>query len=156
MESRKVSSGKKSCSYFIGYKDNEKVKPLCKIFQKLSQYRKIFKETIIRHFSINCYKNIIKPWIKSAIVLKKGFDSEPVYNEKYLKIKIKSYEGKISTNFHDDRIPNEGSHCAILSVILIDSLFEPCKNYYPQVFLEERKHIVQEKKLTRYITDNLQ
>ena len=36
--------------------------------------------------------------IKSAI-LKKAFDSEPVYYEKYLKTKIKSYEGKINVNF---------------------------------------------------------
>ena len=31
------------------------------------------------------------------------FDSEPVYNEKYLK--IKSYNGKIDTNFHYNKIP---------------------------------------------------
>ena len=36
--------------------------------------------------------------------MKKEFDSETVYNEKYLKTKIISYEGKISTNFHDDKI----------------------------------------------------
>ena len=42
---------------------------------------------------------------------KKIFDSEPVYNEKYLKTKIKYYEGKINTNFHNGKIPNEGSHC---------------------------------------------
>ena len=31
---------------------------------------------------------------KSAIGSKKGFDSEPVYNEKYLKTKTKSSQGK--------------------------------------------------------------
>ena len=39
--------------------------------------------------------------------IKNGFDSELVYNEKYLKSKIKSYERKISTNFHDDKIPKQ-------------------------------------------------
>ena len=34
---------------------------------------------------------IIKSEIKSAIVLKKDFDSEQVHNETYLKTKIKSY-----------------------------------------------------------------
>ena len=43
--------------------------------------------------------------------LKKEFDSEPVYNEKYLKAKIKSYNGKINTNFHSNKIPKEGSQC---------------------------------------------
>ena len=37
--------------------------------------------------------------------IKKGFDSEPVYNEKYLKTKIKSYEGEIITNFHSNEVP---------------------------------------------------
>ena len=45
----------------------------------------------------------------------KGFDNGPVYNEKYLKIKVKSYENYV---------------------------FGTVKNYYPQVFLEESKDIV--------------
>ena len=36
---------------------------------------------------------------------------KPVYDKKYLKTKIKSYEGKINTNFHDDGISKESSHC---------------------------------------------
>ena len=31
--------------------------------------------------------------------MKKGFDSESIYNEKNLKTKIKFYEGKINTKF---------------------------------------------------------
>ena len=68
--------------------------------------------------------------------LKKEFRSEPVYNEKYLKAKIKSYNGKINTNFHDNRIQREGSQFICLSVILINSVFRTGKNYYPQVFFE--------------------
>ena len=33
-------------------------------------------------------------WEKVSNNIKKGVDSELVYNEKYLKTKIKSYEGK--------------------------------------------------------------
>ena len=70
---------------------------------------------------MNCKKNIIKSGIKSA----KGFDSEPIYNEKFLKTKIKSYEGKISPNFYDDRMrKKERSHFIFLSVILIDSVIK--------------------------------
>ena len=39
--------------------------------------------------------------------------------------------------FPTDGMPKEGSHCICLSVILIDSVLEIGKNYYPQVFLEE-------------------
>ena len=37
------------------------------------------------------------------IISKKKFDSEPLYNEKYLKAKIKSYNGKINTNLHNNK-----------------------------------------------------
>ena len=62
-------------------------------------------------------------------------------NEKYLKTKIKSYEGKTDTNFHDDGFPKDSSCCICLSLIFIDSVFKMGKNYYLQVFLEECKHI---------------
>ena len=64
-----------------------------------------------------------KIWDKLSNSIKKGFDSELVYNKKYLKTKTKFYEGKINTNFHDDRVPKEGSHCICLLIILIDSIF---------------------------------
>ena len=78
-----------------------------------------------------------------------------VYNKKYLKTKTKSCEGKISKNVQDDRIPKEDSHCIFLSVILTDSVFKIRRNYYPQVFLEKCKYIVKEKKVIRYVTDDI-
>ena len=69
-----------------------------------------------------------------------------MYNEKYLKDKINFYTGKISTNFHNNKIPRQGSQCICLSVILIDSVFRTGKNYYPRVFLE-CKNDVKEKKI---------
>ena len=51
---------------------------------------------------------------KVSNIIKKGFDGEPVYNDKYLKNKIKSYKGKVNTNFHSDKIPKESSNCICL------------------------------------------
>ena len=75
-----------------------------------------------------------------------------MYNEKYLKAKRKSYNGKINTNFHNNqvsqnKIPKESSQFICLSLILIDSAFKTGKNYYPEVFLEECKYVVKEKKM---------
>ena len=71
---------KKVLKYFIGYKDDEKVKPLCvECFQK----------------RVNMQNS---PKLFSKII-KKGFDSKPVYNAKYRKTKTKSYIGTINTNF---------------------------------------------------------
>ena len=46
-----------------------------------------------------------------------------MYNEKYLKTKIKSYECKININVHNNGIPKEGSHFICVSIILSDSVF---------------------------------
>ena len=81
--------------------------------------------------------------VKNSI--KKEFNSEPVHNKKCLKAKIKSYNAKINTNFHNNKIPKESSHCICLSVILINSVFRTGNNYYLQAFLEECKHVVKKK-----------
>ena len=63
--------------------------------------------------------------------IKKEFDSEPTYDEKCLRTKMKSYKAKINTNFLI--INNKGR----LAMYLINSFFKTGKNSYPQVFLEE-------------------
>ena len=67
--------------------------------------------------------------VKNSI--KKEFDSKPGSNEKYLKAKIKSYNEKINTNFHSNRIPKESSKYICLSVILIHPVFRTGKNCFP-------------------------
>ena len=74
-----------------------------------------------------------------------SFITDPVYNEKYLKVKIKSYNGKTNTNFYNNQIPKEWFQCICLSINLINSVFR-MGNYYPQEFLEQCKYVVKEKK----------
>ena len=50
-------------------------------------------------------------WEKVINSIKKEFNSQPVYNEKYLKTNIKSYNGKINTNLHNNKRTKEGSEC---------------------------------------------
>ena len=98
----------------------------------MSAYRKEFDESKYISFLIKDDELLEKYneiWEKVKNNLKKEFDSEPVYNEKYLKAKIKSYNGEINTNFHDNKIPKEVSQYICLSVTLIDSVFRTAKNY---------------------------
>ena len=44
----------------------------------------------------------------------------------------------------------------ITSLILIDSVFRTSKNYYPQVFLEECRYVLKDKKIPKYIIDNIE
>ena len=79
---------------------------------------------------------------------------------KYLKTKIKSYTRKMNTSPQNNIIPKEGSQFICLSVILINSVIRSGENYYPQVFLEEYKYVVEEKKpekkMSEFITDNIE
>ena len=125
----------------------------------MSAYRKDFDETKYMSFLIKnneLLKNIMEFGIKSSIIFeKKGFHSQPVLNKKYLKTKIKSYEGKSNTNLHNGEIPYEDFNHIFLSVIFIDSIFNIGTHYYLQVFLEEYKYTDQEKKVTGHITKDL-
>ena len=51
-----------------------------------------------------------------------------IKTQKYVKAKIKSYNGKINTDFHNNKIAKEGSQFICLSVILIDFFFRISKN----------------------------
>ena len=116
----------------------------------MSAYRKDFDETKYMSFLIKddeLLKNMIKFGKRLKILLIKKFDIESVYNEKYLKAKIKSYNGKINTIFDNNKIPKEGAQFICLPIILIDSLCRTCNNYYPLVHQEECKYVVKEKKI---------
>ena len=58
-----------------------------------------------------------------SIMKRKIFDSHPVFDENYLKTKLKSYNGKNTKNFNC-KVPKEGSKCLCLSLIVIDSVLK--------------------------------
>ena len=62
--------------------------------------------------------------INISNIIKRGFDSELVNTEKYIKTKLKSCKVKINKNLYDNSIPKEGSHFIFLSIIKIDSVFK--------------------------------
>ena len=68
-------------------------------------------------------KTFLQMWKKIHSLIKKELNSEPVYNDKYIKTKIKIYNDKVYTNFQHNKIPKDNEYCACLSVILLDSIF---------------------------------
>ena len=67
-------------------------------------------------------------------------DSEPVYNKRFLKAKIKSYVNE-AIGFYDKQMPKARTVYTCLAVINVDSALKKDENCYPQVFLKERKYI---------------
>ena len=43
--------------------------------------------------------------------IKKEFDSKPIHNDKYVKTKVKSHNGKINIDFHDSGMSQDGYRC---------------------------------------------
>ena len=77
-----------------------------------------------------CYKKIMKYEIKLKVELKK-INSEPVYNDKFIKTKVNLY----NTPFLFKKIPKEVECYTCLSIILLDSIINVDNKYYTQVFL---------------------
>ena len=78
--------------------------------------------------------------IKDKLGIK--FHSEPVYEYKYLKAKVREFDGMIKTNFLNNNMPKENMHYTCISGITIDSVFTIDKKNHPQVSLEECKYRV--------------
>ena len=96
-------------------------------------YVKCFESNKTMSFKIND-KKLLKSTTK--------YDSEPVCgdNDKYIKTKIKIYDGKVTTNFRGKKVPKENASYKCLSLIMLDSIFKVNKKYYPQALLEECKY----------------
>ena len=85
-------------------------------------------------------------WDKIKETLNIKFHSMPVYDEKYIKVKVREFNGAIKTNFLGDKIPKEKGHYACIDYITIDSVMKIENKNYPQVYLEECKYKKKENK----------
>ena len=74
------------------------------------------------------------------------FYSEPVYEYKYLKAKVREFDGMIKTNFLGNDIPKENMHYTCIACITVDSVLRINKKTHPQVYLEQCKYKVKKYK----------
>ena len=146
--SKKEPYGKNnSLIYFIGYNDNDVIRPLCLRLSKTTGYINEFNEnknTIIMSLRINdeqLFKKYSKILKKSWEVNENRFWKQPY--DKYIKTKIKTYADIIVTNFHNKKMPKEK----------VPS--EPDEKYYPQTVLEECKYVQEKMKFENYIDEEL-
>ena len=76
----------------------------------------------------------------------------PVYDQTYIKVKVKEFDGVIKTNFLGNEIPKENMHYACIACITIDSIMKIEKKNYPQVYLEQCKYKVKKIQMSRFIS----
>ena len=152
---------KNSLKYFIGYTDNDIIRPLCIRLPQMTGYARKFNENATMSFIVKdekLLKKYSKIWETIEGLIKITFESKPVYDEdvKYIKTKIKKYAGNIITNFHNKKMPKEKAPYKCLSIIMIDSVIKANKKYYPQTLLEECKYTQEKIKIKNYIHEDLE
>ena len=143
--SDKFKHNNEGFKYFIGYQEGGIVKPLCIILPQMSGY--------IKYFENGGKDTQIWDAIKNKRVVK--FHSEPVYDKKYLKTKVREYDGVIKTNFLGNDVPNENMHYTCIACITIDSVMNMDKKNYPQVYLEECKYKIKKIQMSTFINTEL-
>ena len=91
--------------------------------------------------------------IKSKLSIK--FHSKPIYDQKYLKAKVREFDGVIKTNFLGTDTPKKNMHYTCIACITIDSVMRMDKKNHPQVYLEECKYRIKKIQMSRFINTEL-
>ena len=157
--SDKFKHNNKDFKYFIGYQEGGIVKPLCIILPQMSGYIKYFENGgknisfLIKDDEVWEKYNKIWDVIENKLGIK--FHSEPIYEEKYLKAKVREFDGVIKTNFLGNDMPKENMHYTCIACITIDSVMRIDKKNHPQVYLEECKYKVKKIQMSRFINTEL-
>ena len=97
--------------------------------------------------------NKISDVIKDKLDIK--FHSEPAYEYKYLKAKVREFDGVIKTNFLGNDMPKENMHYTCIACITIDSVLTIDKKNHPQVYLEECKYRIKKTQMPKFINTEL-
>ena len=164
--SKKEPYGKNnSLIYFIGYNDNDVIRPLCLRLSQITGYINKFnnknnKNTRAMPLMVKdkqLLKNYNKIWEKIEKLMRIDFECKAVCSndDKYIKTKIKIYADSVITNFHNKKIPKEKVPCKCLSRIMLDSVLKAYEKYHPQTFLEECKYVQEKIKTKNYVDENL-
>ena len=141
--------------HFMGYLKGEIIKPLCIILPQMNGYIKYFENGnknmsfLIKNDEV--WDKYDKIWdvIKDKLNIK--FHSEPVYEYKYLKAKVRKFDGVIKTNFLGNGMPKENMCYTCIACITIDSVLRINKKNHPQVYLEECKYKIKKTQMPKFI-----
>ena len=79
------------------------------------------------------------------------FHSQPVYDNRYIKTKIKTFDETIKTPFSD----NKKSHYICFSAICIDFVLKKEGKNHPQVYLEQCKYKIRERNPVDFVNTEI-
>ena len=158
--SYRVKQNNDTHQYFIGYsRDDDVIKLLCIVLPQMRGYIKSFenggKNMSFKIEDEDMYLKYSEIWNKIKSILNVKFHSQPIYDDKYLKAKVKTFNNTINTLVAGDEIPKERIHYVCISAICIDSVLRRDKKNYPQVCLEQCKCKIKKRELVSFIDDEV-
>ena len=141
----KLVKTKTNTKYFIGYSEKA-IRPLDLILHKMSRYDQTFKLKMkvkikinrLISFFIHDEKLLLKykdVWTKIEDLKNTKLDALFVYDNRYIKTKIRANGDKVYTNFGDLNVPEDDIEHESFPVTSIDSLLSYKNKYYLQVYL---------------------
>ena len=139
---------------FIGYIVDDNVIPLVLFLPVMSGWIKYFEnggkieddEVYVKYNSI---WNKIKKLLGGVIL-----SSDVIYDDQYIKTKVQIFK-IVKTLFSNNIIPEERVECECIPCISVDSVLKIEKKWYPQVYLEQCKYKVKERKIKNLIDYDL-
>ena len=84
------------------------------------------------------------------------FHSEPIYDKKYIKVKVREHDGMIKTNFLGDKVLNKNMRYTCIACLMIDSVVRKNKKNFSQVYLEECKYKIGKIQMPTFINAELE
>ena len=136
------------------------MKPLCITLPQMSGSIKYFENGgknmsfMVKNPNVLDEYNEIWDKIKEKLNIK--FHGMPVYDETYIKAKVRKFDGVIKTNFLGDEVPKENIYYTCIACITIDSVMRMEKKNYPQVYLEECKYKIRKMQMFKFINTELE
>ena len=141
----KLVKTKLNSKYLIGTKFDKAIRTLDFIMPKMGGYIKTFKvkegekdkNNKFMSFHIDDEKLLEKhkaTWTKIEDLKKNELNTIPVYDDRYIKTKIRTYSDKVYTNFRGLIVPQDDIGCESFTVISIDSLLVYKNKHYLQVY----------------------
>ena len=151
--------------YLIGIKLDKAIRPLVLIMPKMSGYVKTFKvkegdndeRNKLMSFHIVGEKLLEKYtaiWTKIEDLKNIKLNALPVYDDRYIKTKIRTYSDKVYNNFRGLNVPEDDIESESFTVSS-DSLLAYDKKYYLQVYLDKCVYKTISKQMTDYLDESL-
>ena len=94
-------------------------------------------------------------WTKIENLRNIELNAATVFNDRYMKTKIRTYGDKFYTNFRGLNVPEYDAEYESFTVISIDSLLAWENKYYLKVYLDNCAYIIANKQMTNNLDENL-